>query len=76
MSALGRMLLTALLGLTAGVSMAAGPAAPKIENPTPNDFARGLELRVPEGQPVVEMALPPEVYRGVTRRDLGDLGTG
>jgi hypothetical protein len=39
----------------------------------PDDFARGLRLALTGEGPVHAVALPPEVYRVVTRDDLGDL---
>jgi hypothetical protein len=39
----------------------------------PHEFAQGLELEVPANEPVVELALPAQVYGWVTRSDLGDL---
>ena len=38
----------------------------------PQDFAYGLSLRASDA-PIQTYALPLEVYRGVTRADLGDL---
>jgi hypothetical protein len=39
----------------------------------PSDFAYGMELRVGGADALVEVTLPPEVYRAVTRADLGDV---
>ncbi len=42
-------------------------------DPAPNDFAYGMRLVTADGEALYEAAVPPEVYRGVTRADLGDL---
>lgn len=49
------------------------PATAGGEPPAPNDFAYGLELRVRGGGAIHRLSLPPEIYRGVARTDLGDL---
>lgn len=41
--------------------------------PVTQDFARGLPLEVDEPATAYGLPLPDAVYRGVTRRDLGDL---
>ena len=51
--------------------LAASPilAAP----PSKNDYASGISIQAPSSQPLIEAVLPEEVYRTVTRDDLGDL---
>lgn len=51
--------------------LAASPilAAP----PSKNDYAHGMPVEAPYSQPMIETVLPEEVYRTVTRDDLGDL---
>jgi hypothetical protein len=51
--------------------LAASPifAAP----PSKNDYAKGMPVEAPYSQPMIEAVLPEEVYRTVTRDDLGDL---
>lgn len=51
--------------------LAASPvlAAP----PSKNDYASGLSVQAPASQPMIETLLPEEVYRTVTRDDLGDV---
>jgi hypothetical protein len=51
--------------LVAGMSVAASPSK--------NDYASGMTVESPYTQPMVETVLPDEVYRVVTREDLGDL---
>lgn len=41
--------------------------------PSKNDYARGMAVEAPYAQPMIEAVLPEEVYRTVTRDDLGDL---
>ena len=41
--------------------------------PTPLDFAYGMELRVDGAGALYEVSLPIEVYRSITRSDLGDV---
>ncbi|MET0659526.1 MAG: DUF3999 family protein [Steroidobacteraceae bacterium] len=41
--------------------------------PTTEQFAQGIEVMPQSPQPVVELALPDEVYRAVTRADLADV---
>lgn len=38
-----------------------------------NDYASGITVEAPYTQPMIEAVLPDEVYRVVTREDLGDL---
>jgi len=40
---------------------------------TPKDFARGVEVFADDATPVHTLTLPLELYRGVTRTDLGDV---
>lgn len=42
-------------------------------DPSPKDFAYGLQLVTSNGEALYEAVIPAEVYRGVTRGDLGDL---
>jgi hypothetical protein len=49
------------------------PAAAGAEPVRPDDFAYGLRLRVRDGGAIHRLILPPEIYRGATRSDLGDL---
>lgn len=42
--------------------------------PEPNDFAYGMRLEIDGREALYEAALPLQVYGGVTRGDLGDLG--
>lgn len=51
--------------LIAGVSVAAPPSK--------NDYASGMTIESAHTQPMIETTLPDEVYRVVTRADLGDL---
>jgi hypothetical protein len=59
------------LSLVAGTLLlgAASLAAPA----TLDDYQRGIRVDPVPGKPLVEMALPDEVYLGVTRADLGDV---
>jgi len=41
--------------------------------PTTNDYAQGIRVDKLTDRPLVEAALPDELYRGVTRADLGDV---
>lgn len=41
--------------------------------PSKNDYASGLSVTADYSQPMIETPLPDEVYRTVTRADLGDL---
>ncbi len=41
--------------------------------PSKNDYASGMSVVSPNSQPMIEAVLPEEVYRTVTRADLGDL---
>ncbi|GFE89773.1 membrane protein [Steroidobacter agaridevorans] len=41
--------------------------------PSKNDYASGMSVRANYSQPMVETVLPDDVYRAVTRADLGDL---
>jgi hypothetical protein len=47
-------------------SLAAAP-------PSKNDYASGMSVDASYSQPMIETVLPEEVYRAVTRGDLGDL---
>ncbi len=49
----------------------AGTAFAKVSSP--NDFAYGMRLEIDGQEALYEAALPLQVYRGVTRGDLGDL---
>lgn len=40
---------------------------------SPNDFARGFDVRLTSQQPVAQLILPEPVYMGVVRPDLRDL---
>ena len=51
------------------VLAASAGAAP----PSKNDYSSGLPVRANYSQAMVETVLPDEVYRAVTRADLGDL---
>lgn len=41
--------------------------------PSKNDYASGVSVNAGYTQPMIETILPDEVYRAVTRQDLGDL---
>lgn len=41
--------------------------------PSKNDYASGITIQAAHTQPMIETVLPDEVYRVVTREDLGDL---
>lgn len=41
--------------------------------PEPDDFAYGLRLAVNDERPIQRLLLPEQVYRSLTRRDLGDM---
>jgi len=49
----------------------AAPAAAR--DPKPADFAYGLTLGTSGSEAIYEFPLPADVYRGVTRSDLGDI---
>jgi len=51
------------------LSAACAVAAP----PSKNDYANGMSVDASYTQPMIETTLPDEVYRTVTRDDLGDL---
>ena len=57
--------------LAASCMVAAGPVlgAP----PSKNDYAKGMTIDASHSQPMIETVLPEEVYRTITRDDLGDL---
>ena len=55
-----------LRGLLLATVSAAAP-------PSKNDYASGMTVEPPYTQPMIETVLPDEVYRTVTREDLGDL---
>lgn len=61
-----RLLILVLLGVACSAAAAATP-------PQLTDFARMLPLTLGGSGPLHELPLPAEVYRGVTRADLGDL---
>lgn len=54
------------LGCLLAASAAAAP-------PSLNDYSSGMSIRANYAQPLVETVLPDDVYRVVTRADLGDL---
>lgn len=60
-----RSLLACIGCLVAGASVAASPSK--------NDYASGMVVESAHAQPMIEAVLPDEVYRVVTREDLGDL---
>jgi hypothetical protein len=39
----------------------------------PADYAYGLKIEASGSEALYDVTLPPSVYRGVTRRDLGDV---
>jgi hypothetical protein len=41
--------------------------------PSKNDYSSGMSIRANYSQPMIEAVLPDDVYRAVTRADLGDL---
>lgn len=41
--------------------------------PSRNDYAKGMSVDASYTQPLIETVLPDEVYRSITRDDLGDL---
>lgn len=57
-------LLAAFLCFAQGASAAA---------PTADDYAQGIQMQAAPDRPLVETALPDDVYRTVTRADLADL---
>ena len=59
--------------LVATTCLAQGFGAPKHAPLYPADFAWGTTLDSWDDSPVHTVLLPLTVYRGVTRRDLGDL---
>src|SRR5688572_912600 len=60
-----RALLVASCSLAAQVAAAAAPSK--------NDYASGVTIDASYAQPMIEAQLPDEIYRVVTRDDLGDL---
>lgn len=54
------------LSCVLSASVAAAPASK-------NDYSRGMMVGASYSQPMVEVVLPDDVYRTVTRADLGDL---
>lgn len=56
----------ASLGCLLAASVGAAP-------PSKNDYASGMSIRANYAQPMVEIVLTDDVYRAVTRADLGDL---
>ena len=61
-------LVRGILVLMLGTATLGAVAAPGTD-----DYVRGVEVSTYEQRPLVELVLPDEVYRGVTRADLGDL---
>lgn len=61
-----RAMFLAASGLVASAPILAAP-------PSKNDYANGLSVEAPYSRPMIEAVLPEEVYRTVTRDDLGDL---
>lgn len=60
--------------LFAGVAFAASVAAANAANvESPRDFAYGLPIQADGREALYRLELPDAVYRGVLRRDLGDL---
>jgi hypothetical protein len=56
------------------ISMATSLATTaRADDPRPKQFVRGMQVIPQSTQPVVQLALPDEVYQTVKRRDLGDL---
>jgi hypothetical protein len=55
--------------IAAGLLAASVGAAP----PNKNDYASGMSVQAGYSQPMIETMLPDDVYRVVTRPDLGDL---
>jgi hypothetical protein len=53
-----------------GCLLAASAAATPVSK---NDYASGMSVRANYAQPMIETVLPDDVYRVVTRADLGDL---
>jgi len=43
------------------------------EEPSINDYANGIELLTDEQAAIYKLLLPKQVYKSVTRSDLGDL---
>lgn len=56
------------LAVSASIAVPSMAAAP-----SKNDYASGVTVTAPQSQPMIETVLPEEVYRTVTRDDLGDL---
>ena len=56
--------------LSLGCLLAASVGAAPLNQ---NDYSSGMSVRAPYAQPMVETVLPDDVYRVVTRADLGDL---
>jgi hypothetical protein len=54
------------LGCLLAASVGAAP-------PSKNDYSSGMSVRANYAQPMIETLLPDDVYRTVTRADLGDL---
>jgi hypothetical protein len=63
------MAVRAMFVSLSGLLAASAGAAP----PSKNDYASGMSIRANYAQPMVETVLPDDVYRSVTRADLGDL---
>ena len=49
------------------------PLAALAAQPRMDDYARGMTIHAPTGRPIVEILLPDQVYRDITRTDLADL---
>lgn len=56
-----------------GVSCLLVTALAAATPPSRNDYAKGLSVEATYSQPMIETLLPDDVYRTVTRNDLGDL---
>ncbi|MBK7949835.1 MAG: DUF3999 domain-containing protein [Deltaproteobacteria bacterium] len=69
------LLLTLLVGLGASTFASADPTDPaeRDREPRLEDFAEAIDLAPREARAVHTVLIPIEVYRGVTRPDLGDL---
>lgn len=69
MSSNNRILKSMFVGMGCVLATTVSVAAP----PSKNDYASGMTVQAGYTQPMIETALPDEVYRQVTRADLGDL---
>lgn len=59
--------------IATGSGKVAGASGPEAAAVVPADFAYGIPLVVKEDGAIHELPIPVEVYRGVTRGDLGDV---